>query len=390
MATASGGIRAAAPPSPLRVPRLPIMDAYILRELRGPFAFAFLAYLLFWFINIFFLAADYIINAHAPFFLVLRFLAFRVPQSTPLAFPFSCLFASLLAFGRLAGDNEINALRTSGITFVRICRTPLLCGLAMFGVSYYINETIAPITTDLSTRTFYQIVYHTEQLPIVPGFFRKDDSTGNVFYVGNVASDHKTMTDVMIFQNATSTPFKTVVNAKLAQVRGSVLHLVNARVTKFKPSGETDGDALNKDIDIGLPIGETIEQFVNTSTNDPYAVNSKQLKTQINAMQSTGQGGTALGVLKITLAQRLAFPFAAFISVVLALPLAASMGKRGKNLGMGFGIALSVLLLFVYYLLMSAFSALGKNDAMNPYLAAWLPNLIMGGAGAFMFARVER
>ncbi|GAC1499813.1 MAG: LptF/LptG family permease [Vulcanimicrobiaceae bacterium] len=390
MATASGGIRAAAPPSPLRVPRLPIMDAYILRELRGPFAFAFLAYLLFWFINIFFLAADYIINAHAPFFLVLRFLAFRVPQSTPLAFPFSCLFASLLAFGRLAGDNEINALRTSGITFVRICRTPLLCGLAMFGVSYYINETIAPITTDLSTRTFYQIVYHTEQLPIVPGFFRKDDSTGNVFYVGNVASDHKTMTDVMIFQNATSTPFKTVVNAKLAQVRGSVLHLVNARVTKFKPSGETDGDALNKDIDIGLPIGETIEQFVNTSTNDPYAVNSKQLKTQINAMQSTGQGGTALGVLKITLAQRLAFPFAAFISVVLALPLAASMGKRGTTLGMGFGIALSVLLLFVYYLLMSAFSALGKNDAMNPYLAAWLPNLIMGGAGAFMFARVER
>ncbi len=374
----------------MRVPGLPILDAYILRELRGPFAFAFLAYLLFWFINIFFLAADYIINAHAPLFLVLRFLAFRVPQSTPLAFPFSCLFATLLAFGRLAGDNELNAIRTAGVTFLRIARTPLLCGVAMFGVSYYINETIAPITTDLSTRTFYQIVYKTDQLPIVPGFFRKDDSTGNVFYVGNVASDHKTMTDVMIFQNATTTPFKTVVNAKIAQVHGTVLHLVNARVTKFKITGETDGDAVNRDIDIGLPIGETIEQFVNTSTNDPYAINSKQLKTQINAMQATGQGGSALGVLKITLAQRLAFPFAAFISVVLALPLATSMGKRGKNLGMGFGIALSVLLLFIYYLMMSAFGALGKNEAINPYLAAWAPNIIMGIAGAVMFYRVER
>ncbi len=374
----------------MRFPRLPILDAYILRELRGPFAFAFMAYLLFWFINIFFLAADYIINAHAPFFLVLRFLVFRVPQSTPLAFPFSCLFASLLAFGRLAGDNELNALRTSGITFVRICRTPLLCGLAMFGVSYFINETIAPITTDLSTRTFYQIVYKTEQLPIVPGFFRKDDATGNVFYVENIENDHKTLKNVMIFQNATTTPFRTVVNAKIAQVRGSVLHLVNARVTKFKLNGETDGDAVNKDIDIGLPIGETIEQFVNISVNDPYAINSKQLKTQINAMQATGQGGSALGVLKITLAQRLAFPFAAFISVVLALPLAASIGKQGKNLGMGFGIALSVLLLFVYYLMMSAFSALGKNEAINPYLAAWAPNIIMGIAGTVMFYRVER
>jgi lipopolysaccharide export system permease protein len=57
---------------------------------------------------------------------------------------------------------------------------------------------------------------------------------------------------------------------------------------------------------------------------------------------------------------------------------------------MALGIALSILLFFVYYLMMSAFSALGKNEAMNPYLAAWAPNIIMGAAGAFMFRRVER
>jgi lipopolysaccharide export system permease protein len=384
------GVRIA-PLATLRfLPRVPILDAYILRELIAPFVFAFGAYLLFWFVNIFFLAADYIINAHAPLFLVLRFLIFRVPQSTPLAFPFACLFASLLSFGRLAGDNEINAMRTSGITFIRICRTPLLFGLAMFGLSYYVNETIAPVTTDLSTRSFYQIVYHTQELPIVPGFFRKDDETGNVFYVGNISQDKKTLTDVMIFQNATTSPYKTVVNADTATVDGSVLHLVNARVTQFKPSGEVNGDAVDKSLDVGLPLGETIDQFVNSTTNDPYSVNSKTLKAQINAMQATGQGGTALDVLKITLAQRLSFPFAAFIAVILALPLAAQIGKKGKNLGMALGVALSVLLLFVYYLMMSAFSALGKNEAMNPYLAAWAPNIIMGAAGAIMFRRVER
>jgi lipopolysaccharide export system permease protein len=384
------GVRIA-PLAPLRfLPHVPILDAYILRELVAPFVFAFGAYLLFWFVNIFFLAADYIINAHAPLFLVLRFLLFRVPQSTPLAFPFACLFASLLSFGRLAGDNEINAMRTSGITFMRICRTPLLFGLAMFALSYYVNETIAPVTTDLSTRSFYQIVYHTQELPIVPGFFRKDDSTGNVFYVGNISQDKKTLTNVMIFQNATTSPYKTVVNADTATVDGSVLHLVKARVTQFKPSGEVNGDAIQKTLDIGLPLGETIDQFVNSTTNDPYSVNSKTLKAQIGAMQATGQGGQTLDVLKITLAQRLSFPFAAFIAVVLALPLAAQIGKKGKNLGMALGVALSVLLLFVYYIMMSAFSALGKNEAMNPYLAAWAPNIIMGAAGAIMFRRVER
>jgi len=369
---------------------LRILDAYLLREIVPPFAFAFGAYLLFWFVNIFFLAADYIINAHAPIFLVLRFLLFRIPQSTPLAFPFACLLASLLAFGRLAQDNEINALRTSGVPFLRICFTPLLFGLAMFFLSYEINETISPITTDLSTRTFYQIVYHTEQLPVVPGFFRKDDTTGNVFYVGDVAQDKKTMHNIMIFENSTNSPYKTVINASTATVDGTQLHLTAARVTQFKTSGEVNGESVIRDVDIGLPLGETIDQFVNTTTNDPYTINSKQLKTQIKSMETTGQGGQTLDVLKITLAQRLAFPFSAFIAVVLALPLATQIGRKGKNLGTAFGIALSVLLLFVYYILMSAFQALGKNDAMNPYLAAWAPNIIMGTAGAIMFRRVER
>ena len=388
MATVSG-FRAATL-APMRLAsRVPILDAYILREIVPWFAFAFGAYLLFWFVNIFFLAADYIINAHAPPFLILRFLFFRVPQSTPLAFPFACLFASLLAFGRLAGDNELNALRTSGITFLRICVTPLAFGAAMFGLSYYVNETIAPVTTDLSTRSFYQIVYHTQELPIVPGFFRKDDSTGNVFYVGNISDDKKTLTNVMIFQNATTSPYKTVVNAQTATVNGSILHLVKARVTQFKPSGEVNGDAVQKTLDIGLPLGESIDQFVNSTTNDPYAVNSKTLKSQINAMQATGQGGQSLDVLKITLAQRLSFPFASFIAVVLSLPLAAQLGKKGKNLGRALGVALAIVLFFIYYLMMSAFSALGKNEAMNPYLAAWAPNIIMGTAGALMFWRVE-
>lgn len=365
------------------------MDAYIVRELAAPFAFAFGAYLLFWFVNIFFLAADYIINAHAPPFLILRFLFFRVPQSTPLAFPFACLFASLLAFGRLSQDNEINALRTSGITFTRISRAPLVLGLVMFALSYYINETVAPKAVELSTRTFYQIIYHTADLPVIPQFFRKDESTGRVFYVGNVENDHRTMDDVMIFEPATTTPFRQVTNAERAVVVGQTLHLIKARVTRFKRTGEVDGFAVQKDVDVGLPVGETVEQFINTTSNDPYTTNSKQLSGQIAAMQATGQGGQALDQLKITLAQKLAFPFASFIAVVIALPLASQVGRKGRNMGVALGIALSVLLLFIYYLMMSAFAALGKNDAMNPYVAAWLPNAIMGSIGAALFWRVE-
>jgi lipopolysaccharide export system permease protein len=70
----------------------------------------------------------------------------------------------------------------------------------------------------------------------------------------------------------------------------------------------------------------------------------------------------------------------------VALPLALRFGKRGKTLG----IALSIIAFFVYYLMVSAASAFGRNGALNPYLDAWLPNLIMGTAGALLLLLEER
>src|SRR5580692_12565567 len=119
----------------LRLMRLRILDSYMLREMFSPFMFAFGAFLLFWALNIFFLAADYIINQHAPFFLVLRFVIFRIPQATPMAFPFASLFAALLAMGRVMGDNEVTAMRTAGISVMRIALAPVLFGLGMFLIS---------------------------------------------------------------------------------------------------------------------------------------------------------------------------------------------------------------------------------------------------------------
>ncbi len=390
MASYSGSLRAApyAPPRRFR-PRMPItiLDGYIFREMIGPFGFALAVFFTFWFFNIFFLAADYIINAHAPIFLLLRFLAFRVPQSIPMAFPFGSLLATLLAFGRLAGDNELTALRTSGIRFSRICVAPLLFGLAMFGLCYYINEKVTPIAVEMSTRTFYQIVYHTAEIPVVPKFFRKDDSTGTVFYVDNVEPDHRTMDDVMIFKNATTTPFRTVITAQRAIVDGANLHLVDARFTAFKPSGEVDGGSTQiRTLDVPLPLNETVDQFINTTNSDPTTVDSKTLTANIKTMQMTGEGGQALALLKVTLAEKLAYPFASFIAVLISLPLAAAFGKKGRVLG----VAMSIVLYFVYYLMTAAFTALGKNDAVDPYLAAWIPNMVMGTVGIALFLRVER
>ncbi|MHB8148285.1 MAG: LptF/LptG family permease, partial [Vulcanimicrobiaceae bacterium] len=360
--------------------RMSILDRYLIHEMIGPFFFAFCAFLLFWALNIFFLAADYLINQHAPFFLVLRFVVFRIPQAIPMAFPFACLFASLLAMGRLMGDGEITAMRTAGIAVTRIALPTLVFGFAMFIVAYTMNEYVAPTSVDLSTRTFYQIIYHTNSLPVEPQFFRKDPDTGNVFYVTQVAPDNKTMEGVQIFKPAHFGPWTETLQAKSATVEQSALELHDVIDTRYNADGYVTSQQHVKQITIGLPLAETAAQFMSSQNNDPWAMSSKSLSTQVKALQAQGVGGSALGGLEINLAQRLAWPFACVIGVLLAVPLALRFGKRGRTLG----IALAILMFFVYYLMTTAAAAFGRNGAINPFLAAWVPNILMGTAGAVL------
>ena len=360
--------------------RIPILDRYFFREFIGPFIFAFSAVLLFWGIDIFFQAMDFLINAHAPFFLVMRFLVFRIPQSIPLAFPFATLFATLLSMGRLVSDHEISAMRTAGISLWRVCLTPLLCGFGAFVMAYTMNESVAPIAVDQSTRTFYQIIYHTASLPVEPQFFRKDPDTGNVFFVNQVLPDGKTMQGVQIFKPGHSGYFGEVLSAKTAHVEGSTLVLTDVIVNRFNNDGAVITQVRDNPMRVGLPLHESAAQFISTANSDAYTMTSKNLSQQVHSLQAQGVGGSAVGNMEVTLANKSSFPFACFVGVLIALPLSIRFGKKGRSVGIG----LAILTFIVYYLMSLAASAFGRNGVINPYVASWAPNVIFGLAGIVM------
>jgi lipopolysaccharide export system permease protein len=361
----------------LRGLRLPILDAYILGEILGPFVFAFLAFFLFWGFNIFFLAAKYILVGNAPFFLVMRFVLFRVPQSIPMAFPFATIFATLLGIGRLMADNEVNAIRTSGVSLWRFASTPFIFGAIVFLATYAMNEYVAPKSVDLSTRSFYQIIYHTESLPIEPQIFRKDPDTNNEFYINNVAPDGKTMEGVQIFKPGRTGYWNETIQAKTAHVQGAALVLTDAILTFYNNDGYETSQTTTPEFRIGLPLGESAAQFLSTANSDAYTMNTKQLSAQVSELQAQGIGGEALGNLQISLADKFAFPFSAVVSVLIALPMAIRFGKKGRAMGM----ALAIVAFFIYYVMTEAAAAFGSTGRMNPYLAAWIPNIVFAAAG---------
>ena len=126
---------------------------------------------------------------------------------------------------------------------------------------------------------------------------------------------------------------------------------------------------------------------------DPCAVAGGQCQTtamdiwQIyDAIQIRMALGLSTNALWTALHLKFSLPFATFFTTLLVAPLALSLGKKGNSLC----IALSIALVFVWYLLYAIFQPLGNLGSVPPFWAAWVQNIVFAGAGILIWAISQR
>ena len=89
--------------------------------------------------------------------------------------------------------------------------------------------------------------------------------------------------------------------------------------------------------------------------------------------------------LHTKLAGRLAAPWTCLVVVLIAIPFGAAGGRRNVFVG----VASSIVICFIYFVLQQLGLALGTSGRIAPWLAAWFPNLSFGLAGLWMTARIR-
>jgi LPS export ABC transporter permease LptG len=101
----------------------------------------------------------------------------------------------------------------------------------------------------------------------------------------------------------------------------------------------------------------------------------------INAANTDDDPVTAL----IELHQRFAFPLACLILPMVGIPLSISTQRAGKSVG----IVLSLLLSFLYWMIMIGGVALAKEQVLPVWPAIWMANLSFAAAGLFMLGQLD-
>ena len=85
--------------------------------------------------------------------------------------------------------------------------------------------------------------------------------------------------------------------------------------------------------------------------------------------------------MKVSLYDKLALPTMSVVFALLGVPLSMTPPRARFNRGFLF----SILLIFLYYLVRALCLSLGETGTLPPIIAAWLPNIVLFSAGAYMY-----
>ena len=176
-----------------------ILTRYIVKQLFMPFIFSLLIIIFILFTQFLLRAIDRFIGKGLDLGIIFEYLFLNLGWIAALAVPMAVLVAALMSFGQFSEDNEITAMRASGISFTTIVRPALILGFIIAGTLILFNSFIMP-EMNFKARMLSGDIYRKRPgLNIEPGYFMDDLPDYSIIIRDK---ENETLKDVRIFSKS--------------------------------------------------------------------------------------------------------------------------------------------------------------------------------------------
>ncbi len=362
-----------------------MIDRYILREFWPFFGITFAVATFVLFLDKLLWLAGLVLHSHLEWLTVLQFFGYMLPTVSGLTLPIAFFIGCTLAFNRLSTDSEYVVLKAAGVSFYRLLLPLLALAAVMYLLSSVVLMYVSPWGFQGLKRLFFDVARSRAQYHLRPGEFH-DAFQGLVVYVEQTYPAERRLQGIFIAD--TRTQPGQVITAREGNILTQddslrvVLQLRHGRLHRYEPQRQRYYLLRFDRYEVRLNLDTTLARRVNRPTR-PRELFPAQLRAEIARRQAAGEDARPLILYQHKL---FTLPFACILFAGLGPSLGVVRTRSGRSGGYVFGIGA----IFFYYLFLTAGNALGEETQMPSLLAAWLPNLVMGGFMLWLLRRTAR
>jgi LPS export ABC transporter permease LptF/LPS export ABC transporter permease LptG len=357
-----------------------ILTRYILKEI---FSHALLGLLVFTFVIFIRRLGDLlelVVRRNVPMRDMATLFLLPVPSILMMTIPLAVMVGTLIGLSRMAADGEVIAVRASGIGLSCFVRPVMFLAVTGWAVTLWMGLFLAPQALRKMNRMETGLTASQAPYEIQPRVFN-EQFPNRLLYLEDVSSSrsiwhHVFIADMTQRNSVKVTLAESGVLVNEAARNRFVLHLEQGTTHEYDPSRPQEYSVASfTDTEIPIPVDQGGTGAVR---NSPPYLSLTQL------WQSIHQPRDRQPAL-VELHWRFALPVAAIVLALVGIPLGISTRKGGKSLG----VMLSLLLFFVYYILMAFGRSFAMQGRVSPVIGLWLANVLFALAGIMMLSNLS-
>lgn len=360
-----------------------LLDRYLLRELVWPFLFGVAAFtIVFLAANVLFRLTELLAQGRLGLWEAAKLLVFSMPWFMRFTFPMAMLLGGLLSLSRLSGEQETVAMAAGGVSFARLMVPFAFAGLVVSLVTLTFDETVSPAAESASQRILAAAgeAQTDSQGVVLLGY--RNGRLVSLLHAARLNVREGTMRDLILIVGEPGRP-RMVVSAESARWQGRTWRFYDGKMmfplNEMKPTVSFGKRGIEMDF-------RSTPQEIAQRQRKAAEMTWRELRAMIARLKASGAPTAQVTEMLVELHNKIAVPFASLVFALLAAPLAIRPQRSSRAWGFG----LSLLVIFVYYVIWSYLGALAEGRVVPPWAAAWAPNVMGLSVAAGLIVRQSR
>jgi lipopolysaccharide export system permease protein len=330
--------------------------------------------------------AEWMINHGVHPFQLARMIFYLLPGMILFALPAVLLMAVFVAFHRLSNDNELQAIKSSGISLYQMLPSVVLISLAGFLAALFLSSSAGPWGRKSFKDFVFMIAHSRADLGIQERVFC-EPFKGITFYVSNFAPKERAMKDVFLVDRRDPAVATTIVAREGRIDSREDLRLITVRFLDgtifMEDKKQEEGRTITfSTYDLGIGLDDIMPALAGRE-KDPKEMSFEELR---NGLKGPPRQDSRQPEILLELMERFSIPFAVFLMGLIGAPLGAQLRAGGRLVG----IVVSLLIFLFYYLLLVGVRSIGETGFLSPAVGSWLPVLFLLSACLYLMKRSEK